>query len=76
MRKIADHLVIATPDVVTYAALSYVTTLVTREALFEALARANDTFGLQGKPPTLSFPLEWPDTPWGQCSARQEKREV
>lgn len=70
MDKIAGHLVVATPDVVTYAALSYVTQFVTRETLFEAFAKAHDLYGLQGKPPKLAFPLEWPDTPWGRTSAK------
>lgn len=72
INKIADHLVIASPDVVGLAALSYVTTFATREALFAAIAQANDLYAVRGKVPKLAFPLEWSDTPWGRCSAKSE----
>jgi hypothetical protein len=70
MHKVSSHLFIATPDVVTFAALSYVSAFVSREALFEDLAKAHDLYGLQGKPAKLAFPLEWPDDSPGQKARR------
>lgn len=70
LTKIGGHLQIPASDLVTYAALSFVTSFATREELFTAFKEADRTFGRRGMRATLCFPLEWPDTPWATRTAK------
>ncbi len=63
LRCISDHLATPTSDLMTAAALGYVSTFVTREALLETLAKDVERYCVRGKIPKMPFHLEWPDTP-------------